>query len=97
MKKKNDKEKQLDDKLGQETEKLHDVPGGELASDKTTIPVKSKCVCCGLLKATPGFKYCFGCHKKWLAVHDDFANAGFSEEIARKRATKAYPPRYDPV
>lgn len=56
---------------------------------------KQKCVCCGMLKAKRGFLYCFGCHKKWLSVHDDYVKAGFSEEIAKKRATKAYPPRYN--
>lgn len=89
----NDNDK-LDGQLGQKTEKLHDVCGGEFESDTTTMPLKSKCVCCGKLKSKPGFKYCFSCHKKWLKVYEDYINAGFNEAVSNKRATKAYPPRY---
>lgn len=55
---------------------------------------KQKCVCCGKIKAKIGFSYCFSCHKKWKHVYDSYITAGFSEDIAKKRATKAYPPRH---
>lgn len=86
---------QLDEKLGQETVSLG---GGavDMAGGRTMTTEKHQCVCCGQLKAKAGFLYCFSCHKKWLAVYEDYRGAGFSDEIAKKRATKAYAPRYNP-
>lgn len=92
MSKKGDK---LDEELGQETAKLGKVPTDGLAGGRTTTSERQKCVCCGVVKAKAGFLYCFSCHKKWQKVHDDYVASGYDDDVAKKRATKAYPPRYN--
>jgi hypothetical protein len=87
------KKDRLDKEMGQETAALGAV-GHDLAGGQASPTPKVVCVCCGLLKANPGFKYCFSCHRKWLKVHDDYVSSGFDDETAKKRATRAYPPRY---
>jgi len=89
-----DKIQKLDEHLGQETASLGEI-GSSGAGGSAVAVLKARCICCGKLKAKPGFKYCFHCHKCWQKVYDDYIAAGFEDDVAKKRATKAYPPRYD--